>query len=103
VADAIDRYIIDLVNASRAPARYDAELAKWIALGASPRGGIALDRAARANAWLEGRDHVTPDDVRAMALPTLRHRLILSYDASADGLDADAVVNKLVEVVAVPA
>ncbi|EHP38077.1 ATPase [Cupriavidus basilensis OR16] len=103
VADAIDRYIIDLVNASRTPARYDADLAKWIALGASPRGGIALDRAARANAWLEGRDHVTPDDVRAMALPTLRHRLILSYDASADGLDADAVVNKLVEVVAVPA
>lgn len=103
VADAIDRYIIDLVNASRTPARFDAELAKWIALGASPRGGIALDRAARANAWLDGRDHVTPDDVRAMALPTLRHRLILSYDASADGLDTDAVVNKLVEVVAVPA
>lgn len=103
VADAIDRYIVDLVNASRAPARYDEALAKWIALGASPRGGIALDRAARAHAWLEGRDHVTPDDVRAMALPTLRHRLILSYDANADGVDADAVVRKLVQSVAVPA
>ncbi|WP_420996894.1 AAA family ATPase [Cupriavidus sp. 30B13] len=103
VADAIDRYIVDLVNASRAPARYDEALARWIALGASPRGGIALDRAARAHAWLEGRDHVTPDDVRAMALPTLRHRLILSYDANADGVDADTVLRKLVESVAVPA
>lgn len=103
VAPAIEQYIVDLLNASRTPGKYDEALAKWIAVGASPRGGIALDRAARANAWLEGRDHVTPDDVRALALPALRHRLILSYDAFADGLNADAVVNKLVQVVAVPA
>jgi MoxR-like ATPase len=102
VSDAIERYIVDLLGASREASRHDETLAKWIAVGASPRGGIALDRCARAHAWLEGRDFVGPDDVRAVALPVLRHRLILSYDARADGIDADAVVQKLVQVVAVP-
>ncbi|MBB5190733.1 MoxR-like ATPase [Silvimonas terrae] len=101
VSEAIERYIVDLLWASRA--NHNADLARWIAVGASPRGGIALDRASRAHAWLEGRDHVTPDDIRAVVLPALRHRLVLSYDAYADGLDADAVVNKLVQSVAVPA
>ncbi|GGP25051.1 AAA family ATPase [Silvimonas amylolytica] len=103
VSEAIERYIVDLLTASRAAHSKNADLAKWITVGASPRGGIALDRSARAHAWLEGRDHVTPDDIRAVALPALRHRLVLSYDAYADGLDADAVVNKLVQSVAVPA
>jgi MoxR-like ATPase len=102
VSDAIERYIVDLLAASRDAARLDETLAKWITVGASPRGGIALDRCARANAWLEGRDFVGPDDVRAVAVPVLRHRLILSYDARADGVDPDAVVDKLVQVVAVP-
>jgi MoxR-like ATPase len=102
VSDAIERYIVDLLAASRDATRLDETLAKWITVGASPRGGIALDRCARANAWLEGRDFVGPDDVRAVARPVLRHRLILSYDARADGVDPDAVVDKLVQVVAVP-
>jgi MoxR-like ATPase len=103
VSEAIEHYIVDLLDASRKPEKYDKQLARWIEVGASPRGGIALDRTSRAHAWLAGRDHVTPDDVRAMALPVLRHRLVLSYDANAEGVSADAAVKKLVEVVAVPA
>ncbi|BCA54626.1 hypothetical protein W02_17660 [Nitrospira sp. KM1] len=103
VSDAIARYIIDLVNATRHPDKYGEQLGKWLQVGSSPRGGINLDRAARTNAWLEGRDHVTPDDVRAMVRSVLRHRLILSYDANADHVGPDQVVEKLVEAVAVPA
>ncbi len=103
VAEAIERYVIDLINATRAPKKYDDTLAKWIQYGASPRGGIGLEHASRTNAWFEGRDHVTPDDVRAMAHGVLRHRLILSYDAHAEGISADQAIDKLVEVVAVPA
>jgi MoxR-like ATPase len=103
VADAIDRYIVDFVNATRHADKYGEPVSKWIQIGSSPRGGIGLDRTARVNAWLEGRDHVTPDDVRAVVHPVLRHRLILSYDANADGVQADHVIDKLVELVAVPA
>ncbi|WP_341679236.1 AAA family ATPase [Niveibacterium sp. SC-1] len=103
VADAIDRYVVDLVNATRYPKKYDDTLASWIQVGSSPRGAIGLDKAARANAWLSGRDHVTPEDVRAVAHAVLRHRLILSYDANADGISADAVVDRLIERVAIPA
>jgi len=103
VSEAVDQYIVDLVNATRHPDKYGEPIAKWIQIGSSPRGGINLDRTARTNAWLAGRDHVTPDDVRAMAHGVLRHRLILSYDANADGITADRVIDKLVEVVAVPA
>ena len=99
VSDAIARYIVDIVNATRRPDRYGEVLAKWIQVGSSLRGGIRLDRASRTNAWLQGHDYVTPDDVRGV----LRHRLILSYDANADGVLPDQVVDKLVEVVAVPA
>lgn len=103
VAEAVDRYIIDIINATRKPQQYDAQLASWIQLGASPRGGISLDRTARAHAWLAGRDFVSPDDIRAVAHPVLRHRLILSYDANADGIQADQVLDKLLQLVAVPA
>lgn len=103
VAEAIDRYIVDLLTATRQPAKYGEPLAKWIQVGSSPRGGIGLDRASRANAWLEGRDHVTPDDVRAVARAVLRHRMILSYDANADGVTPDQVIDRIVESVAVPA
>jgi len=103
VAPAIEQYVMALVDATRHPANYDKTLASWIQVGSSPRGGIALERTARVNAWLEGRDHVSPDDVRAMAHAVLRHRLILSYDASADGIRADQVIDKMLELVAVPA
>jgi MoxR-like ATPase len=103
VSPAIDRYLIDLINATRHPADYDADLGRWIALGASPRGGIGLDRCARADAWLQGQDFVSPDNVRAVVYPVLRHRLQLSYDAVADGVGADQVLARLLDKVAIPA
>ncbi len=101
VADAVETYIADLVFATRYAERYGDDLKRLIQVGASPRGSLALDRCARAHAWLAGRDHVTPDDVRAIVADCLRHRLILSYEANADGLSADDVVKKVVDKVAV--
>ena len=101
VAPAIDRYLIDLIDATRHPADYDSDLARWIDLGASPRGGIALDRLSRSHAWLEGRDFVAPDDVRAMLHPVLRHRIKLSYDAVADEVSVDQVLDQLLDKVAI--
>ncbi|KAG0775250.1 hypothetical protein G6F22_013440 [Rhizopus arrhizus] len=103
VAPAVDRYTVDLVNATRRPADYDADLGRWIQVGASPRGAIALDRAARVHAWLENAAFSTPDDVRAVAHAVLRHRLHLSYDAVADGITADQAIDRVLDVVAVPA
>jgi MoxR-like ATPase len=103
VAPAIEQYIMALIDATRHPGRYDNTLASWIQIGSSPRGGIALERTSRVNAWLEGRPHVTPDDVRAMVHGVLRHRIMLSYDASAEGIRADQVIDKILELVAVPA
>jgi MoxR-like ATPase len=77
-------------------------LKKWIQYGASPRGTLALDRASRARAWLEGRDHVLPEDVHAVIHACLRHRLILSYEANAEGVTRDAVVDEIVKLVALP-
>jgi MoxR-like ATPase len=103
VAPAIDEYIVSLVNATRHGGDLDADLGKWIEIGASPRGAIGLDRASRVEAWLQDRRFVTPDDVRAVIHPVLRHRLILSYDANADGIGADQMIDQLIEKVAVPA
>ncbi|MFL9892963.1 AAA family ATPase [Paraburkholderia sp. RL17-381-BIF-C] len=103
VAPAIDDYIVSIVNATRHGAQLDADLGKWIEVGASPRGAIGLDRASRVQAWLQARSFVTPDDVRAVIHPVLRHRLILSYDANADNINADRVIDRLIEKVAVPA
>jgi MoxR-like ATPase len=101
VATAVEKYVVDLVFATRYPERYSKDLRKWIQVGASPRGALALDRCARAYAWLQGRDHVTPDDVRAVVHDCLRHRLMLSYEASASGVTAQKVVSEIVKVVAV--
>lgn len=103
VSQAIDRYLIDLVNATRHPDDYDPDLARWIRIGASPRGGISLDRVSRAHAWLQGQDFVSPDNVRAVVHPVLRHRLQLSYDAVTDGVAADQVIDRLLDKVAIPA
>ena len=100
-SEAIEQYIVSLVFASRYAERYSQELANWIQVGASPRGTLALDRCARARAWLAGRDHVLPDDVRDVAPDCLRHRLMLSYEASADGISANAVVDQLLQQVAI--
>ncbi|WJF89924.1 MoxR family ATPase [Paraburkholderia bonniea] len=103
VAPAIDDYIVSLINATRHGAELDNDLGKWIEIGASPRGSIGLDRASRVQAWLQERSFVTPDDVRAVLHPVLRHRLILSYDANADNISADQIIERLIEKVAVPA
>ena len=101
LAEAVERYIVDLVWATRAPERYDEDLARWIQVGASPRGGIGLDKMSRAHAWLHGRDHATPDDVRAVAHDVLRHRLMLTYEANAEGVTANQVIDGLLKQVAV--
>jgi len=102
LAPQLERYLIELVLASRDAARYDAGLARRIAWGASPRGSIALERCARARAWLAGRDFVTPDDIRAIAPDVLRHRVLPSYEATAEGWDGDRLVAELLDRVPVP-
>lgn len=95
----VEEYIVQLINASRYPARYNEALAGWLDYGASPRGTIALDRCARAYAWLDQRDFVTPDDVQAVAHDVLRHRLLLSFEAEAEGKDADHIISQLLSIV----
>jgi len=102
VSEAMETYIVDLVFATRYPERYDEDLARWIHVGASPRGGLSLDRCARVYAWLQGRQHVVPEDVRAICHVALRHRLKLSYDANADGVSANEVIDRILALVAVP-
>ncbi len=101
MSDAVEDYLIAIIDATRRPKAYHEDLANYIEFGASPRATIALDRCARANAWLDGRDFVTPDDVRAIAHDCLRHRLILSFDAEATGVTPDQVIDLLLEQVAV--
>nr|WP_315594425.1 MoxR family ATPase [uncultured Cupriavidus sp.] len=101
VSEPVERYIVTLVQATRDAARFDDELKRWIQVGVSPRGSIGLDKVARAIAWLRGRDHVTPEDVQAVVHDVFRHRLILSYEAHAAAIAADAVIDRLLQRVAV--
>jgi MoxR-like ATPase len=101
VADSVANYMVALISATRSPERYDKDLRKWIQVGASPRGTIALDKCSRAYAWLQGRDFVQPADVQAIAHDVLRHRLMLTYDAQAEGIRPDRVIDRIVELVAV--
>ena len=100
-AETIEKYIVSLIAATRRPADYSDNLKEWILVGASPRGTIALQKVSRAHAWLKGRDHVTPDDVRAVIHDCLRHRLILAYDANAAGVTTDQVIDEIIKQVAV--
>lgn len=99
MAAAVEDYIVALVVATRDPSPYSTQLASWIEFGGSPRATIALDRCARAHAWLRGADFVTPDDVQAVIGDVLRHRLILSFEAEANGISKDAVIAELVATV----
>ncbi len=101
MAPAVEEYIVQLVMATRQPERYSQQLASWIEFGASPRGTIALDSCARAHAWLQGKDFVSPDDVQAIAADVLRHRLLLSFEAEANGVSADQVIDELLQQVPV--
>ncbi|EMB13268.1 AAA family ATPase [Rhodopirellula europaea] len=97
VAESAEKYIVDLVMATRHPDRYEGDLPKWIRLGASPRGTLALDAAARAHAWLAGQDFVSPDNIRAMAPACLAHRVHLTYEAEAAGVTRTDVIDALLE------
>ncbi len=99
--EAIEAYIVALIAATRRPAEFGGELKDWITIGASPRGSLALDRCSRTHAWLHGRDHVLPTDVQAVAHDCLRHRVSLSYEASAEGVTKDKVIDEIVARVAV--
>ncbi|WP_018970430.1 AAA family ATPase [Rubritalea marina] len=101
INDAMEDYIVALVAATRRPADFDADLARYIQVGVSPRGTIALDKASRAHAWLEGRREVIPDDIRAVLSDCLRHRIGLTYEAQADGVTCDDVIGKIVKLVAI--
>ncbi|HBC57744.1 MAG TPA: AAA family ATPase, partial [Gammaproteobacteria bacterium] len=83
LAEPLENYIVELVNATRDPIAWDANMAQWIRFGASPRGTLALDRCARAHAWLQGRDYVSPEDIHQIAHDVLRHRILLSFEAEA--------------------
>ncbi len=102
MADNLEDYLLQIILATRKPAAYGEDLAGWLQYGASPRASIALDRCSRAKAWLEQRDFVSPEDIQDMAFDILRHRLILSYEAEAEGITTDHFITELISRVAVP-
>ncbi|MBA2657430.1 MAG: MoxR family ATPase [Tatlockia sp.] len=101
-SEALENYLVQLVVATRNPGVYSEELARWLRYGASPRATIALDRCAKAHAWLNGRDYVTPDDIHVIAHDVLRHRILLSFEAEAEGISSDDFIDSLLRLVAVP-
>jgi len=102
VSDAVQRYMADLVYATRTPEKYSEDLDRWIDVGGSPRASLALDKCGRTHAWLNKRNYVDPEDVQAVVHDVLRHRLMLSYEAQGERVSADAVIDALVEQVALP-
>lgn len=100
--ESLENYLIELVLATRSAERYGEDLAGWIEFGASPRATMALDRCARAYAWLNGRDFVSPEDIQTIAPDVLRHRIILSFEAEAEGITPDRCIAELIGRVAVP-
>ncbi|ALO42884.1 AAA family ATPase [Pseudoalteromonas phenolica] len=102
LAEPLEQYLVQLIIATREAAKLDEQLGRWIEFGASPRATIALDKCARAHAWLHERDFVTPDDIQAVLYNVLRHRIILSYEAQADGISKDQVISRILELVPVP-
>ncbi len=101
MAEAVEDYMVQLVMASRKPKPYGEDLVRWVNYGASPRGTIALDRCARAHAWLQQRDYVSPEDVQAVVHNVLRHRVLLSFEAEAEGVSSDDFIAELVRRVPV--
>lgn len=101
-SEAVENYLVQLIVATRHPEKYNEELKGAVRYGASPRATIALDKCAKINAWLEGREFVTPEDIHAVVYDVLRHRIILSFEAIAEGLTTDDVISKLLKVVPLP-
>ena len=102
MVESLEEYLLQIVLATRNPTVYGEDLAGWLQYGASPRASIALDRCARAKAWLQQRDFVSPEDIQDMALDILRHRLILSYEAEAEGITTDHVIKEIISRITVP-
>jgi MoxR-like ATPase len=102
LAPTLEEYMVQLVVATRDPAPYSETLKRWVRFGASPRATIGLERCARAHAWLEGRDYVSPEDIQAVAHDVLRHRILLTFEAEAEGITTDHVVSEILNHVAVP-
>lgn len=98
----LNRYIVDLVQASRNPQAYDPDMARWCRFGASPRASIALARCARARAWLDGDSFITPGHIQSIAADILRHRLLLTFEAEAEGVTTDDLIRRLISLVAIP-
>ena len=101
MAMSVEEYIVQLVQATRDSQHYSAQLPNWIQYGASPRATLAFDRCSRALAWLDNRDYVSPEDVQQLAYEILRHRVILSYQAEADGVTITDVVDELLRKIPV--
>ena len=102
MSEALEEYLVQLVVATRNPEKYDSSLKNSILFGASPRATIALDKCSKIHAWLDGRDFVTPDDVHAVIYDVLRHRIILSFEAQAEGITTDDVITSLLKTVPLP-
>jgi MoxR-like ATPase len=102
MAKNLEQYLLEIVLSTRNPKAYGDDLASWVQYGASPRASIALDRCARAHAWLAGRDYVDPQDIQNMAYDVLRHRVLLTYEAEAEGVTPDRFIETLISRVAVP-
>ena len=102
MSEQVEEYLVQLVVATRNPQHYDKKLAGQVLFGASPRATIALDRCAKINAWLEGRDFVTPEDIHAVVYDVLRHRIILTFEAQAEGFTTDDVITNLIKTVPLP-
>lgn len=101
VSENIEQYIVDLISATRFPDKYTEQLDKWLDYGSSPRGSLALEKCGRVNAWMKGSDFVSPDDIRAVAHDVLRHRIVPSYEANADGITKSQIIDELLKQVAV--
>ena len=102
LADELEEYIVNLVVATRDPGRVDDSLDGQVMYGASPRASMGIDRAARARAWLAGRDFVGPEDIQDVAADVLRHRIVLSFEAEADGVSENSIIERLLDGVGVP-
>ena len=102
ISRELEEYLVQLIVATRKPEKYDGELAGMVMFGASPRATIALDRAAKINAWLAGRDFVTPEDIHAVIYDILHHRIILSFEAQAEGVTSDDIIGRLLNLVPLP-
>jgi len=101
-SEAIENYLVHLIMATREPEKYDKSLKNSVRFGASPRATIALDKCAKVNAWLQGRDFVTPEDMHAVVYDVLRHRIILSFEALAEGITTDDIISSLLKIVPLP-